>query len=94
MKKYEQMNFPIINSNNLETKFKSIDRLNKNRIFNQYLNKNKYDIDYVINLLRIIHDKVESMKMNPKDIPFTLCDSLKRLISNLEVERDQIKYQS
>ncbi len=60
-----------------------------NEIFRNSLPKGKYDINYVIRLLRIIHDKIESMKMNPREIPFTMCDSMKRLIANLEVEKDQ-----
>jgi hypothetical protein len=60
-----------------------------NRYFGYYLEKGKYDIDYVINLLKIIMQKCEQMKMNPKDLQFTLWTSTQKLLSMLEVERDQ-----
>lgn len=84
MKEIEQFEFPIRaiepikNSDNVE-------------LFRKHLPKGKYDIHFVIQLLMVIHDKIESMKMNPKDIAFTMCDSLKRLIANLEVEKQQYK---
>lgn len=49
----------------------------------------KYDINYVITLLRIILDKCNEMRMQPRDFQFTLQQSLLSLIGMLEVERDQ-----
>lgn len=54
-----------------------------------YLPKGKYDIHYVITLLRMIDSKCQSRPMS--DLGFTLSNSLRRLISHLEVERDQPK---
>jgi hypothetical protein len=63
--------------------------LKANRYCDHYLEKGKYDIDYVINLLKIIMQKCEQMRMNPKDLQFTLWTSTQKLLSMLEVERDQ-----
>lgn len=60
-----------------------------NEIYGHTLSKGKYDITYVITLLRIIHDQTEKMKLNPRDLSFTLTTSLKKLIAMLEVEREQ-----
>lgn len=49
------------------------------------LKKGKYDIHYVIALLRMIHDKADNMDK------FSMKENLKRMIAMLEVERDQIK---
>ncbi len=49
----------------------------------------KYDINYVIMLLRVILDKCNDMRHNPHDFQFTLQQSLLSLIGMLEVERDQ-----
>ena len=90
MKKIERFEFPIEEIKNVKIPIVKLSRnFRNNEIFSNSLPKGKYDIHYVIELLRIIHDKIESMKMSPKDIPFTMCDSMKRLIANLEVERDQ-----
>lgn len=90
MKEIEQFEFPIEEIKNVKIPIVKLSRnFRNNEIFNKDLPKGKYDIHYVIKLLRIIHDKIESMKMSPRDIPFTMCDSMKRLIANLEVERDQ-----
>ena len=92
MKEIEQFEFPIEEIKNVKIPIVKLNRSSKNNeIFTNSLPKGKYDIHYVIKLLRIIHDKIESMKMSPRDIPFTMCDSMKRLIANLEVERDQNK---
>jgi|ERR1700690_3157831 hypothetical protein len=53
------------------------------------LNKNKYDIEYVITLLKFILDQCEEMKMNPRELQFSLVHSLKKMIAMLEVEKDQ-----
>jgi len=91
MSETEQLEFPIEKfiSSNTELYPKVDITRNDNEIFRKSLPKGKYDINYVINLLRIIHDKIESMKFNARDIPFTMCDSMRRLIANLETERDQ-----
>lgn len=49
----------------------------------------KYDINYVIGVLRIILDKCNEMRHKPQDFQFTLQQSLLSLIGMLEVERDQ-----
>lgn len=55
------------------------------------LPKGKYDIHYIINLCHTLIDKIDRYKTNPKDLPFTLTHSLKRLLCHLEVEKDQMK---
>ena len=52
----------------------------------RYLSKGKYDIDYVINLCKIIDSQCQSTPMS--NLGFTLSNSLRRLIAMLEVERD------
>lgn len=64
--------------------------LKANNYFGNYLQKGKYDINYVINLLKIILQKCEQMKMNPKDLQFTLRTSTEKLLAMIEVERDQL----
>lgn len=71
---------------------KSEDKMNS---FLQYsLPKGKYDINYVINLLRIILDQCHKMKGSPRDLQFTLWISVQKLLSMLEVERDQNIYEN
>jgi LytS/YehU family sensor histidine kinase len=53
------------------------------------LDKSKYDIHFVINLIKTLIDQIERNKFNSSDIAFTLSYSLKKLLANLEVERDQ-----
>lgn len=62
---------------------------NDNNYFGYSLKKGEYDINYVINLLKIIMTKCEGMKHNPKDLQFTLWTSTQKLLAMLEVERDQ-----
>ncbi len=50
-----------------------------------------YDIHYVIQFCRILIDKIDKYKTCPKDLPFTLTHSLKKLLAFLEVEKDQMK---
>ena len=50
-----------------------------------------YDINYVIQLCHILISKIDRYKTCPKDLPFTLTHSLKKLMAFLEVEKDQIK---
>jgi len=51
----------------------------------------KYDIDFVITFCRILLEKIERYKIRPQDLPLTLMHSIKRLMSMLEVEKDQMK---
>jgi hypothetical protein len=51
----------------------------------------QYDINFVITFCRILIDKIDRLKFNPRDLPFTLTQSLKKLLAMLEVERDQMK---
>lgn len=48
----------------------------------------KYDIHYVINLLKQIENKCNSGKFNAKDLRFSLQESCKILRVKLEMERD------
>lgn len=50
-----------------------------------------YDINYVISFCRILIDKIDRYKINPRDLPLTLTHSLKRFLAYLEVEKDQMK---
>jgi hypothetical protein len=51
------------------------------------LTKGKYDINYAINLLKIILNKCQGFP--ERDFKFSMQHSLKRLLAYLEVERDQ-----
>ena len=51
----------------------------------------QYDINFVITFCRILIDKIDRLKFNPRDLPFTLTQSLKKLLAMLEVEKDQMK---
>lgn len=48
----------------------------------------KYDINFVINLLKQIESKCNKGKFNPSDLRFTLQESCKTLRVKLEMERD------
>ncbi len=61
----------------------------RHELFKYSLPKGKYDINFVINMLRIIVEQCDKMKMTPRDIHFSLTQSIKRLIAMLEVERMQ-----
>lgn len=50
--------------------------------------KGRYDINYVISLLRIIEGKCEKGKFRAEDLRFSLQQSCKQMIGYLEVERD------
>lgn len=63
---------------------------NKNQYLGHCLIKGKYDINYVITLLRIIMDQCYAMRLNPRDLQFTLWTSTQKLLAMLEVERDQL----
>ena len=54
-----------------------------------YLDKSKYNIDFVISMIKTLIDHVERNKMNPQDLAFSLNHSLKRLLANLQVDKDQ-----
>lgn len=56
---------------------------------NNTVRKGKYDIHYVINLLRSIEDQCHKYRLNPSTLQFSLQNSLQRMIAMLEVERDQ-----
>lgn len=58
------------------------------RQFRESLEKGKYDINYVITLLRIIEGKCEAGKLSPSDLRFSLQQSCKEMIAHLETERD------
>lgn len=77
------------NEKNISTHVSNLQE--SSQFFRHKLNKGKYDINYVIMLLKIIQDQNEKMKLNPKDFQFTLAQSLQKLICMLEVERDQEK---
>lgn len=51
----------------------------------------QYDINFVITFCHILIDKINRFKCNPRDLPFTLTQSLKKLLAMLEVEKDQMK---
>ena len=55
----------------------------------EYLPKGKYDIHYVISLLKILDVQCQSKPMS--NLGFTLSNSIRRLLSMLEIERDQPK---
>lgn len=52
--------------------------------------KDKYDVNYVINLCKQIIQKCENQKFNSSDLRFSLQQSLKTLVAEIEVQ----KYQS
>jgi hypothetical protein len=58
--------------------------------FQEMLPKDKYDIDYMISFCVILMRQIEKMKFNPKDLAFTLDDSLKRLYGYLMIEKNQL----
>ena len=57
-------------------------------MFKNQLEHGKYDINYVITLLKIILNKCNAHLMSAKDLQFTLVQSLTKLIAMLETERD------
>ncbi len=50
-----------------------------------------YDIDYLITFCRMLLTTIDRFKDRPKDLPFTLTHSLKKMLAFLEVEKDQMK---
>lgn len=64
----------------------------ENEFLDKKLQKGKYDIDYVLTLLKMIHLKCHEMRMNPRNLQTTLQDGCLRLIANIETERDNPKY--
>lgn len=58
-----------------------------------HLQKNKFDISYVISLLKTILRISDKLKMNPIQFQFTLVDSVKKLLANLEIEKNQVNNQ-
>jgi ribosomal protein S27E len=56
--------------------------------FRGFVAKGKYDINYVITLLRIIEGKCHSKRLSPSDLRFSLQESCKQMITYLETERD------
>jgi hypothetical protein len=54
----------------------------------------KYDINFTIATIKTILFKVQEMKLNPRDLQFTLQTSLPSLLAFLEIERDRMKYKS
>lgn len=54
------------------------------------LNIDKYDINFVINVLKTILRECDRHKINPKDLHISLSQSVKRLLAMLEVERDHL----
>lgn len=63
------------------------ERTPPNDNFAQSLPRGKYDIHYVILLLKIIIGKCESF--HTKDFKLSMTHSLKKMLAYLEVERDQ-----
>jgi hypothetical protein len=57
--------------------------------FEENIKYGKYDIHFVISMLRKIVSECDKLKMQPHNIHFSLTNSLKRLIAMLEVERMQ-----
>lgn len=60
-----------------------------NQRYDSHLKKGQYDIDYVIGLLRKILQQCDSMRHNPRELEFSLRESLRRLLSMLEIEKNQ-----
>lgn len=52
------------------------------------LQHGKYDIHYVIKLLRVIEEKCHQYRLSPHDLRFSLQQSCQKLINFLEIERD------
>lgn len=48
---------------------------------------NKYDVDYVIHILKTIIFHCEKNKFNPQDALFSINEQCKKLLSHLEVEK-------
>lgn len=61
-----------------------------NEFLRYTLPKGRYDINYSIQLLSIILEKCEQEKMSPRDLQFSLCHSIKKLLAMLEVERNDM----
>lgn len=57
------------------------------KFLNNTLTRGKYDVDYVINLCKMIETKCHEMRHNPQHLQFTLQESLKKLIAFLQVEK-------
>lgn len=55
--------------------------------FKLHLPKGKYDIDYVIQLCKIIENKCYELRFDPRGLEFTLRSSLKALRCMLETEK-------
>lgn len=51
------------------------------------LKKGKYDIDFLINVLQIIHDKNKNMLLSPQAFQFTLDRSVTALLAYLRTEK-------
>ena len=65
---------------------------NDNDNFKHYnLTKGKYDIDYVINLLRIIESQCRSVWFEHEHFSRSMCYSLNKLINSLLAEREQLR---
>jgi hypothetical protein len=55
------------------------------------LQKGKYDIDYVLTLLRILTIQCEQLRHRPKEeMYFSLKESINRLMSMLQTEKEQM----
>ena len=85
----EEEDYPIVSSEQIRDLVPSTLKFMEepNNLFGNVLNKGKYDINYVICLLRTILDQCNAMRRNPRDFQFTLQQSLLRLLAMLEVER-------
>jgi hypothetical protein len=82
IKKNCDLTIPECNIESKEIGFSRKERL--------HLNKEKYNIDFVINMIKTLIDQIDRHKLNPNDLAFSLTHSLKRLLGNLEVEKDQL----
>lgn len=78
-----------VESNKIKLLDKITKQEEKNEVLGYVLDKGKYDINYVIKILQIILEQCEIMRFSPRDLQFTLSQSLKRLLAMLIVERNQ-----
>lgn len=87
--------FPVQRWDDLSVKMKEFARSQSKQIpwedTNQFchtsLPKGKYDIDYVIRLLKIIIEQCDYHQLNRYDLPMSLRESCKKLIAYLNTEK-------
>lgn len=79
---------PLCRFNVSELQPKTIPLEDTNEFLRHSLQKGKYNIDYVISLLKIIEEECKRHQLNRHDLPLSLRESCKRLRGSLEVEKN------